>query len=300
MVRQARVAIVTCAELPDLDEDTQLLAQVLRARGLEAVPAVWTDPAIDWDGFDLTVVRTSWDYAPRRDEFVAWAERVPRLLNSAAALRWNTDKTYLRELAAHGVPLVPTQWLEPKRGHSHFPAPHAGEYVVKPVVSASAADTGRYRMDDPQQRSGAMTHARDLLAAGRAVMIQPYQARIDTEGERSVIFLAGGYSHTVRKDAVLAGPREQEDLRFLPGGGAGLRSCEPTGPELEVARRALQGVPQAFGPLLYARVDVVSGEAGEPLLMELEITEPELFLRMDAAAPGRLAAGIEAALNRSA
>lgn len=307
MRRQVRVALVTCAELPDLDEDTQLLAQALRARGIDAGPAIWSDPQVDWNAFDLAVVRTSWDYAPRRDEFVAWAERVPRLLNSAAALRWNTDKTYLRELAARGVRIVPTQWLDPKRGQSPlsgqstvsaWEAPHAGEYVVKPAISASAADTSRYALGNPGQRAAATAHAQRLLDAQRAVMIQPYQISIDADGERSMIFLAGEYSHTVRKDAVLSGPREQEDLRFIPGGGSGLRSHEPTQAEIALARSALEAVPVALGELLYARVDLVPGENGAPLLMELEITEPELFLRMEPSAPARLAAGIEARLSR--
>ena len=110
---RARVALVTCAELPELDPDDRLVVEPLRALGIDVVPAVWDDPAVDWAAVDLAVLRSPWDYARRRDEFVTWSESVPRLLNPAAVIRWNTDKRYLRALAASGAPVVETAWLEP-------------------------------------------------------------------------------------------------------------------------------------------------------------------------------------------
>src|SRR5207253_10320166 len=93
----ARVALVTCTELADLDPDDRLLLDPLVELGISAEPAIWDDPAVDWDSFDLAVLRSTWDYALRRDEFVAWAAGVPRLANHAEVVAWNTDKRYLAE-----------------------------------------------------------------------------------------------------------------------------------------------------------------------------------------------------------
>ncbi|MDL2335376.1 MAG: hypothetical protein QFC55_05035, partial [Chloroflexota bacterium] len=106
-----RIALATCAALPDLDPDEQLLLEPLRALGVEARAAVWDDATVDWAAFDLVVIRSTWEYASRRDEFVAWTRSVPRIVNPANVVAWNTDKHYLRDLAAAGVPVVPTDWI---------------------------------------------------------------------------------------------------------------------------------------------------------------------------------------------
>jgi hypothetical protein len=158
-----RVALVTCSDLPQLDEDTRRLIAPLAARGVSATPAVWDDRNVDWSLFDLVVVRSCWDYVPRRDEFLEWAERVPHLANSAALLTWNTDKGYLRDLAARGIPIVPTTWLKPA---DDWTPPATDEWVVKPVVSMASLDTGRYRLNDcrvPRRRL--LETSRDRLPA---------------------------------------------------------------------------------------------------------------------------------------
>src|SRR6185295_16973173 len=138
------VALVPSAELPRLDADTRVLIAPLEARGVSVTPAVWDDPGVDWTAFDLAVVRSCWDYVPRREEFVRWAGRVERLANPAAVIAWNTDKGYLRDLADRGVPVVPTDWVEPGGDWD----PPAGEHVIKPAVSISSRDTGRYHRED--------------------------------------------------------------------------------------------------------------------------------------------------------
>src|SRR5689334_22154500 len=143
------VALVTCAALPELDPDDQLLLAPLAADGVAVEPAVWDDPAVAWDRFDLAVLRSPWDYTGRRDEFVAWAASVPRLANPAAVVAWNTDKRYLAELAGTGVPTVPTEWLAPD---DPVNLPTAGEWVIKPAVGAGSLDAGRYRLGDPDDR----------------------------------------------------------------------------------------------------------------------------------------------------
>ena len=135
-----RVALATCAQLPELADDEPMLVEALSVRGVEAEPRVWDDPAVDWGAYGLVVVRSTWDYAARREQFVRWADSVPRLLNSAAVIRWNTDKRYLAELPR----AVPTEFVA--LGGSWEPP--AGEIVVKPTISAGSKDTARYGPKD--------------------------------------------------------------------------------------------------------------------------------------------------------
>jgi len=271
-----RVAVATCAALPDLHEDDALLLPALAEVGVDAVPAVWDDPGVDWSVYDLVVVRSTWDYVPRREQYLAWARSVPRLANPAEVLAWNTDKRYLRELAAAGVPVVPTTWLEP--GDRYVPPP--GEHVVKPTVSANAADTARYAAG-----ADSTDHVRRLLDAGRPVMVQPYLASVDADGETAVVSVGGEYSHTARKAPVLVPDLvDPEDVEIT--------ARDPSVAERAVADTALAAV--AWDDLLYARVDLVPGPDGSPVVIELELAEPSLFLGTAPVAAERLAAAIAA------
>ncbi|WP_159792245.1 ATP-grasp domain-containing protein [Puerhibacterium puerhi] len=277
-----RVALVTCAELPDLDTDDKPLVAALAERGVTAEPVVWDDADVDWDAYGLAVVRSTWDYSARRDEFVAWAERVPRLANPAAVLRWNTDKRYLRALEDAGVPVIPTIWLDPDRHLSkravHTRMPAFGDFVVKPVVSAGAKDTGRYQPVSAESRALAIQHAMTLLDSGRWVMIQKYVQSVDTEGETCLTFVDGEFRHAAHKKALLSGPAEASTSYREEE----MSPVEATPAQIDVARRALQVAAEAVGlaePLLYARVDLVEGEDGVPTVIELELTEPSLWLQ---------------------
>jgi hypothetical protein len=295
----ARVAIATAAEFPDLDDDGPVLLAALKQRGIAGEPAVWTDPRIDWATYDLVVVRSTWDYAPRRDEFVAWAHRVEevsRLANPAAVIEWNTDKTYLRVLDQAGLPVIATDWLEP--GDTFVP-PVQGEYVVKPAVSAGSKDTDRFRAGEHDEL--AVAHAAAILASGRTVMVQPYLHEVDTAGETALLYIGGEFSHAIRKGPMLT-----------PAGGpvADLYKAEvidqrtPSPAELEAGGRVLDALadlaPAGRADLIYARVDVVPDHDGDPTLIELELTEPSMFLTDDgtrgAQSAERFAAAIEAAL----
>lgn len=270
-----RVALATCAALPDLDVDGPVLLGALEDAGVDASPAVWDDPGQDWAAYDLVVIRSTWDYTGRRGEFLAWAAGVPRLANPADVLAWNTDKRYLAELAEAGVPVVPTAFVAP--GEAFTPPPY--EHVVKPTVSAGARDTERFAAGQDST-----DHAAALLDAGRAVMVQPYQAAVDERGETAVLSFLGRHSHAARKGPVLDG-----SLVDPPDVAITLR--EATAAEREVAGLALAAVP-TLTPLLYARVDLVPGPDGSPLLMELEVTEPSLFLSCSPRAAERCAAAV--------
>ncbi|MGH8894697.1 MAG: ATP-grasp domain-containing protein [Actinomycetes bacterium] len=289
-----RIALATAAEFPDLDEDGPALVEALSGVGLAGEPAVWTDPRIDWSAYALVVVRATWDYAPRRDEFIAWADHVAsvtRIANAADVLSWNTDKTYLRALTEARLPVVPTDWLEPG---DTFVAPVHGEYVVKPAVSAGSKDTNRYLAGDHDELAAA--HALALLAAGRTVMVQPYLHEVDTLGETALLFFGGEYSHAIGKGPLLTPAMKPVAAAYKE---EQIQTREPSEEERAVAERvldALAGVsPCRREDLVYARVDLVPGHDG-PTVLELELTEPSMFLVHDGAggadASGRFAAAI--------
>jgi glutathione synthase/RimK-type ligase-like ATP-grasp enzyme len=278
-----RVALVTCAELPELGEDEPLLLYALRDLGVDAQPAVWDDAAIDWDAYDLVIVRSAWDYSARRDEFVAWARSVPRLLNPADVIVWNTDKRYLGTVPR----AVSTTFVEPGDRWD----PPAGEYVVKPAVSAGSRDTARYR---PGEEASSREHVAALQAAGRTVMVQPYLGAVDTHGETALLFFDGEYSHAIRKGQMLQpGQAATGDVIYLE---EQISAREPDPDEHAVADEVLGSLPWPRESLLYARVDLIPGADGSPRLVELELTEPSLFLSYSEGAPRRLAERVIARL----
>jgi len=283
-VTAVRIALVTCAALPELDTDDQLVLAPLRALGIQAVPAVWDDAAVDWTAFDLVVIRSTWDYATRRAEFVAWARSVLRLANSADIIEWNTDKHYIADLAAAGVPVVPTSWVDAEP----IALPASGVFVLKPAVGAGSIDAARFSLD-ACEAARAYEHASRLLASGRSAMIQPYLATIDEFGETALMYFGGVFSHAVKKEAMLAADREMVDGLYYE---ETIVPYTPSAAELDLGRLALAAIPQGFEPPLYARVDLVPNSSGNPILMELELTEPSLFMRYADDSPQRLARAI--------
>ncbi len=287
-----RIGLATCEEAWREDEDAPPIEQAFADRGASFDWLVWDDPTVEWAAYDLVVVRSTWDYVPRREEFLGWADRVAaatRLENGPAVLRWNTDKHYLDDLAAAGVPTVPTTFLDPDRGHASRDAvpaalPADGGFVVKPAVSAGSKDTVRYD-DGPRERERAVAQASDLLASGRSVVVQPYLAAVDELGETGLVHVGGAFSHAFRK-----GP-------LLEVGGAPVtalyarESISPrtaTADELAVGAAAVAAAEDLLGTrLLYARIDLLPGDDGRPLLLELELSEPSFFLDTDPGAAGR-------------
>lgn len=272
------VALATCAELPDGDEDAGDLVAALARAGIDASWHSWNDAGVDWDGFDVTLLRSTWDYTHDRAAFLAWTATVPRLLNTAEVVAWNSDKTYLRDLAAAGVPVVPTGFHVPG---STVALPAAGDIVLKPVVGAGSRGVGRFRL--PEQAAAAREHAQALHAAGRTVLSQTYLAGVDTAGETAVVCLGGVPCHAARKAPLLVaggahplrgGVEEHSHALYLK---EHISRATATPAELAVAGAALRFVADRFGSLPYARVDLLPGSAG-PVVVELELIEPSLFL----------------------
>ncbi|MDO8309039.1 MAG: hypothetical protein Q7V58_11870 [Actinomycetota bacterium] len=292
------VALATCRAFPDLDDEDRLAIPALAALGITGVPAVWDDPAVDWSSFDAVVLRETWDYVEVRDAFLAWldhVESVSRMLNPPAVVRWNTDKRYLRVLSEAGVPIVPTAFIEPADAVDDW-APPAGshDFVVKPAVSAGSRDTVRYATDG--DLGAAREHVRRLVDGGRTVMVQPYLDAVDTEGETALLFLGGEFSHAIRK-----GPLLERDVEGEKVGGLFVQEQidprEATPAQLAVAAAALAAVPGGPAALLYARVDLIPDATGAPMLLELELAEPSLFLSHAPGSADRLARAVAARLG---
>jgi hypothetical protein len=280
------VAIATCSELPDLDREGQLLRAALGRRGVEAVPAIWNEDH-RWENFAGVVLRTAWDYFYAIDQFLDWARQLgDRLVNPPEVVEWNADKRYLFELEADGIPVVSTDYIPPGTGFELPP----GQFVVKPAISAGVNDTATY---DDARHEPALEHVRALHDVGRTVLIQPYCHRVDVEAETAVIFIDGQVSHCMRKGPLLSldrpieeGPWRQEDMSL----------CCPDADMVELARAAYDVVVRRFGHPLYARVDAVRSDSGAPVVLELELIEPSLFLDFAPGSADKLAAALTRAL----
>jgi glutathione synthase/RimK-type ligase-like ATP-grasp enzyme len=287
------IALVTYDERPDVTDDDRLLADALTARGTSVQAVPWSAPSVSWSSFDAVVVRSCWDYFRRPAEFHAWLDRLEtdgaRVFNDVGALRWNAEKTYLRDLEARDVRVIPTQWLERGTASSlHDLRRETGwtALVVKPTVSGGAHRTwcalaGTVGDDDARLAT--------MIDDG-GVMVQPLVGEIERDGEWSLVFIDGRYSH-----AVLKRPRTG-DFRVQREHGGSIEALEPPRAVIEAAERILSKTSSSYEPLLYARVDgcVVHGEL---LLMELELLEPELFLRFAPRSAALMAEGLLARLG---
>ena len=283
------VALATSTGAWEVDDDAPVLLAALIAEGIEAVPAVWDDPTVDWAAFDLVVLRSTWDYTDRYQEFLAWIDRIDPLttvVNPAATIRWNTDKRYLADLASRGVAVVTTSFMIADDGPDaenvrrvlvdllDDAADDRRELVVKPTVSAGSRDTARYTED---QLDDATEHALRVLGEGRDVMVQPYVSSVDERGETGMVLIDGRFSHAFRKGALLLdGPADVDGLFAVEQ----ISATTPTDAELALADSVLAVATEILDGVTprYARVDVLQDADGAPTLLELELAEPSFFL----------------------
>lgn len=283
------VALVTYRGLPELDADDRPLAAELRAQGVDVAIVAWDDAGFDWGAARLVFLRNPWDYFHRLDEFLGWAERVSRattLVNPLAALRWNLHKGYLVELQAQGAPVVPTELLrQGERADVSRLVAERGwrDFVLKPAVSADSWETHRLGID---QVALAQSHV-DRLQPQRDLLLQPFLDAVESYGERCLVHVEGTFSHAVRKNALTQGGR----WAGLPEG----TPVEADADERAAAERVLAACP--FADLLYARVDLVRDASGRPLLLELELVEPTLFVADSPAGLERLVGALRRRLG---
>jgi hypothetical protein len=290
-----RIVLAACPALPEGDGDDDGLVAALRARGLHARWLSWDDP--ETLEADLVILRATWDYIDRLDEFLAWTDRVRNLLNPPRVAAWNTDKRYLADLADAGVPTVPSRFFAP--GESvRLPR---GEVVVKPAIGVGSV--GALRFSDPDE---ARAHAAALQAEGRTVLVQPYDTRIK-DGETALVFLSGRQSHAFTKGPILPPPGQAPV--FDESGTYAEETLTPADPDFEVwdvghaaLAAAAAHLSLDVSDLLYARVDVI-GDRRDAHVLELELVEPSLGWRqLDEATRTRqqreFALGVESALER--
>ena len=297
---RGRIALVSARAARHLDEDLAPLLAALAEAGLDCAVADWDDPEVDWSAYQLALLRSTWDYAERLPEFLAWADRAAThttLLNPPAVIRWNTDKHYLAALACAGVPTVPTHFVEPgasaAAGLNRFLAEQAApEWVVKPAVGAGSRDAARYAAGEER---AATAHAERLLAAGRSVILQPYLDQVDLHGETALIYFGGRFSHAIRKGPLLQRGMAPTGALFAE---EQITPRTPAAEELQVGDRLLAALP--FATPLYARVDLIRFGTGKPCLLEVELTEPSLFFAHAPGAARRFADQIACASARAA
>lgn len=280
-----RIALATTVDLPVPDADEQLLLPHLEHARL----AAWDDPTVEWSTFDAVVLRSTWNYTEQVDAFLEWAAHVDQvsiLINPLPVIRWNTDKRYLTDVAAAGIATVPTTFVE--RGQVPDGVDLSGHIVVKPSVGAGSEGAALFR-EDP---GGARSHLLGLHRSGRTAMVQPYLDQVDEFGETALIYVGGVFSHAARKAPILS-----RGMTWSTGLYADEKVTATTA---DSDQRALadqvmvalgDGLVPGAGVPAYARVDVLPTSRG-PVLLELELTEPSLFLGVDPDAPSRVAAAL--------
>ncbi len=270
------IALATSEELPHLSPDDQLLRAALETAGHVVSAAVWTDPTVDWASFDSVVVRSTWDYTWRYPEFLDWVQRVDRvsrLWNPAPVIRWNSHKSYLKDLEAQGIPVTPTVMLTEGASVIQVMAREGWDRaVLKPAVGAGARRT--YLLDgrSPERAQACLG---EVLGQSEA-LLQPYLPEVEGPGERSLVHFGGTFSH-----AVLRTPQLTRDSLLAEG-----TPHEPTPEERDLALRVLEVCP---GPTLYARVDMVPDARKGLRIMEVELIEPLLYLTCSEGSAARMA-----------
>ena len=290
-----KIALLATGDALDLDTDGPLLFTALEEAAIDYEVVAWDDPSVRWTKFDVVVVRATWDYFQRPEEFVDVLESIDTataLHNPIEAILWNIDKRYLREIADAGQPVVPTAYV------AHLTPPTelgmalaqlsrwaCDEVVIKPSLSAGSNDT--YRLDATDGSAIAQA-VQAIIDSDRVAMVQPYLAEIDSYGERGVVYVNGVFDHAFAKKAQLSPGVQRFEGLFVP---ENVCSVDLTAEEMSVAEGVNRWLGTRFGPLLYARVDLLPGDNG-PVVVEVELIEPGLFFEADPPSAGRFAAAL--------
>jgi O-ureido-D-serine cyclo-ligase len=302
------VALVTTFEALPLDEDLAPLVAALERLGVRASTPCWDDGAVDWSQFDVALLRSTWNYAELIDQFRAWARQTAQqtlLLNPLPVVEWNTDKHYLAHLDRAGVPVVPSRFVEPgddaERSLAEFLAggPQAlsagratefDQFVIKPAIGAGSRDAARYRREDVGR---ALAHLTRLVTTERrSALLQPYLKSVEEAGETALVYFGGQPSHAFRK-----GPLLRLDAGLVEGlfAAEDIRGREAAADEYALAAAAYAAIP--FDAPLYARIDMIRDDRGQPVVLELEMTEPSVYMLHAPGSADRFAAALLARLG---
>ena len=281
------IALVTTESARGYDKDLGILSRALDVAGVKWNIVNWDDPQVQWNEYSIAVLRSPWDYHERIAEFSAWLRVVAtqtQLMNTLPLVEWNLDKRYLRELMNSDIAVMNTVFVESETDLAH--EVFSADVIVKPAISAGSNNTARYKHDV----AGATDHARKLLSNGIAVLAQPYQSAIDEYGETGLVYLGGQFSHGFRKAPIFADTDQNHNGLYVV---EDITLRNPSAAERAFGDKIVAFVTNKFGVApLYARVDMVMNADGVPELMELELTEPSLFLHLDDESPARAALAI--------
>jgi hypothetical protein len=280
-----RIAFLTLHDPSGFVIDDELAVLPLARRGIQVETIPWDRPGVDWRQYALVLIRSTWDYHHNAEAFLRVLETIEhagvRLENGSEIVRWNMQKSYLRDLAGRGVEIVPTFWRDSLAAGELVPLfeeLRSDEAVIKPVIGANAQ--GAWRLDAARAR--AFAPEIESYFASRALMMQPFELGVVQEGEYSMIYLNGQHSHTILKKP------KQGDFRVQEEHGSVITLVEPEPALVEAGNAAIAAVGQK---LLYARADFVRSDDAFRV-MELELVEPSLYLRIDPTAPDRFADAI--------
>lgn len=275
-----RCAFLSMDSLEDFFSYDTLLFEPLKKNGWLAEEVSWRKADVDWNLYDVVVIRTTWDYQEDVEAFLACLHRIEassaQLQNSLKIVQWNINKSYLKDLQNQGINIVPTLWFdsfllnEVQSSFVHFDAP---EVVIKPLVSANADHTYRLTPERLVQQRAQL----EAIFANREFMVQPFLTGIIEEGEYSLFFFAGQYSHSILKQPQTGDFRVQEEH------GGQLKAVQPTEEMLTASRHCLAALPE---DVLYARIDLVRHK-NEFSVIEIELIEPSLYFNMDPESPQR-------------
>ena len=286
-MKKPRLALVTCSELPEPDPDEDLLLQSLRKAGLAAEMLAWDDPPLELETFTCCILRSCWNYYEEPDTFLDWiayASSRSRFINPPNVVRWNLHKRYLQELEDRGVPIIPTLWLEHGEGVDLLTTMRTRSWedvVIKPAISAASFRTKRF----PLRQVGEAQDFLEALLQERDAMVQRYMPGVEGRGERALVWIDGQLTHSVKKSP-----------RFM-GDGEWISSARPASDqEKKIAQIALSHID---GDLLYARIDIMYDRDGRPLVSEVELIEPSLFLQQCPAALTRFVDAISRLCGRA-
>jgi len=281
------IALVTTQAARGHDHDLDILTAALDAAQQKWQIVNWDDAFLDWSQFSIAVLRSTWDYYARLDEFVAWVDRVSAqttLCNPPEIVRWNVDKRYLQELITHSIPVMETTFV--LQLSQVTPELVVGDVIIKPVVSAGSNNTARHRNDAVAARAQ-LDH---IVSNAGVAMVQPYSPTIDSVGETGLVYLGGKFSHAFGKDAVF-GEAEQVHNGVHVQEVITARTANPN--EHQLGDSVMKFLRNKFGVTpLYARIDMVTNIDGVPEIMEVELTEPSLYLHLDAGSPERAATAL--------
>lgn len=283
------------------DDDMPLLVAECEALGVPVEVCAWDDPAVDWSRYAHVILRSTWNYIECRDEFLIWAEGVAartNLVNPLSVVRWASDKHYLGDLAARGVPVVPSRFIEPgedaREALRDFLATNSrsDEFVVKPTVGSYSKNVKRFVRAATDE---ALEHVHRIFGQGRSVILQPYLSSVDRLGETNLTYFDRVYSHAIRKSALLMSDGT------VNGPTADFRAARVAdADEQAVALAILDATVEHLGlerPLLYGRVDLIRGNDGTPMLLELDICEPSLSFPFCGGGAARFARTLGKLLN---